>query len=65
MKMNIRACIKCKEYITIFEDNPHSKDREKQFNNTHLLHPLITTTEILENYINVNKKHDRKGNIYN
>ncbi|MHA1729147.1 MAG: hypothetical protein ACTSWY_10495 [Promethearchaeota archaeon] len=58
--MNCKACIKCKEYISLHENNYSSLQRLRKFEKAHLGHPLVTLNiNEVRIFKNVNTEFDQ------
>jgi len=55
LKIRARACIKCREYVIIYPNNPENQNLIKVFEVNHKGHTLITLDldEIKDQYKNI------------
>jgi len=62
LKIRARACIKCREYVNIYPNDPENQNLIKIFETNHLGHTLITLDldEVKDQYKNFERKEDQE-----
>ena len=62
--MKVKCCLKCKEYVPIHTENPHSYEMIKSFDKKHRYHNtiIIPKTEMKGEYKIYEMKREEKDN---